>query len=136
MSITSRRQFIRQLGASAAALSPLGSVAFAPARAERGAAAQAGRGSAASFDLVIKGGHVIDPIQKISTVMDVAVKGDKIASVAANIPASDARGVLEASGKIVTAGLIDAHGHVYDGGITVSIDPDLVGIPRGVTTIV
>jgi dihydroorotase len=68
--------------------------------------------------------------------MDVAIKGDKIASVAANIPASEARGVFEAAGKIVTAGLIDSHGHVYDGGITTSIDPDIVGIPRGVTTIV
>lgn len=147
MSKTDRRQFLQRLGASAAVLSPLGTFALAHAaqagqragaQAGRGAAPPTGRGggSAASFDFVIKGGHVIDPTQKISAVMDVAIRGDKIASVAANIPRSEARGVYEAGGKVVTAGLIDSHGHVYDGGITVSIDPDIVGIPRGVTTIV
>lgn len=137
MSRTGRRQFLQQLGASAAVLSPLGSLALANStEAARIGGAQAGRGSAAAFDFVIRGGHVIDPAQKISTVMDVAIKGDKIASVAPNIPPSQARGVIEAAGKIVTAGLIDSHGHVYDSGITVSIDPDIVGIPRGVTTIV
>jgi dihydroorotase len=140
MSKTGRRQFLQQLGASAAVLSPLGSLACGnAAQAERGAAVQppTGRGgSTAPFDFVISGGHVIDPTQKISAVMDVAIKGDKIASVAANIPPSAARGVYKAGGKIVTAGLIDSHGHVYDGGITTSIDPDIVGLPRGVTTIV
>src|SRR5581483_8253716 len=96
----------------------------------------AGRGGAPKFDLVIKGGHVIDPTQKISSVMDVAVTGDKIAAVSANIPASDARGVYDATGRIVTAGLIDVHGHVYDGGIATSIDADTVGVARGTTTIV
>jgi dihydroorotase len=67
--------------------------------------------------------------------MDVAIKGGQIARVAADIPPADARGMLDARGKIVCAGLIDSHAHVYDG-LTVSIDPDIVGIPRGVTTIV
>src|SRR5437764_14030907 len=141
MSKTDRRRFLQGLGA-AAVLSPLGSLAFGQAaQGGRGAGAQpaqggrgAGRGAAApQFDLVIKGGKVIDPTQKISSVMDVAIKGDKIATVAANIPASDARGVYEAGGKIVTAGLIDSHGHVYDGGITTSIEADLVGIAKGTT---
>jgi len=69
-------------------------------------------------------------------VMDVAVKDNRIAAIAANIAASEARSLYEAAGKIVTAGLIDVHGHVYDGGITTSIEPDLVGIAKGVTTIV
>src|SRR5205823_1599793 len=132
---TDRRRFLQGLGA-AAVLSPLGSLAFGQAaQGGRGAGAQAGRGAGRGaavpqFDLVIKGGKVIDPTQKISSVMDVAIKGDKIATVAANIPASDARGVYEAGGKIVTAGLIDSHGHVYDGGITTSIEADLVGISK------
>ena len=88
------------------------------------------------LDLIIKGGRVIDPAQKIAAVMDVAIKDNRIASVAANIAASEARSLYEARGKIVTDGLIDIHGHVYDGGITTSIEPDLVGIARGVTTIV
>ena len=143
MSTTNRRQFLQRLGASVAALPQVGSVV-------RGAAFQAGRGGVPQtgagrgrggapvpgFDLVIKGGRVIDPSRKISAVMDVAIKGDRIASLAANIPVSEARGVFEAGGKLVTAGLIDLHGHVYDDGITTSIDPDMVGISRGVTTIV
>ena len=142
MSKTGRRQFLQGLGA-AAVLSPLGSLAFGQAaQGGRGGAAQAGRGAAPptgrgghpQFDLVIKGGKVIDPTQKISSVMDVAIKGDKIATVAANIPASDARGVFDAGGKIVSAGLIDVHGHVYDGGITTSIEADIVGIAKGTTT--
>src|SRR5262245_48058433 len=145
MSQTGRRQFLQCLGA-AAVLSPLGSLAFGQtAQGGRGGAAQAGRGAAPptgrggpapQFDVLIKGGRVIDPTQKISSVMDVAIKGDKIATVAANIPASAASGVFDASGKIVSAGLIDVHGHVYDGGITTSIEADVVGIAKGTTTIV
>jgi len=145
MSQTGRRQFLQGLGA-AAVLSPLGSLAFGQtAQGGRGGAAQAGRGAAPptgrggaapQFDVLIKGGRVIDPTQKISSVMDVAIKGDKIATVAANIPASAASGVFDASGKIVSAGLIDVHGHVYDGGITTSIEADVVGIAKGTTTIV
>jgi dihydroorotase len=126
-------------------LSPLGSLAFGQTpQGGRGAAAQGGRGAAPGgrtgaapqFDVIIKGGKVIDPTQKISAVMDVAIKGDKVASVAANIPATEARNVYDANGKIVTAGLIDVHGHVYDGGITTSIEADVVGIAKGTTTIV
>src|SRR3954470_22773995 len=111
MSRSDRRQFLQRLG-MAALLSPLGSLAFgqaapggraAAAQAGRGAPPPAGTGAAPAFDLVIKGGKVIDPTRKISSVMDVAIKGDKIATVAANIPASDSRGVFDAVGKIVTA---------------------------------
>jgi dihydroorotase len=135
---TSRRQFLQRFGAGAVVL-PQAAPAMLHAAFQRGAAgAQPGTGSGAApaFDLVIKGGRVIDPAQKISAPMDVAIKGDRIASLAANIPVNQARGVFDAAGKVVTPGLIDSHGHVYDGGITISIDPDIVGIPRGVTTIV
>jgi dihydroorotase len=144
MSRSDRRQFLQRLG-TAALLSPVGSLAFGQAApGGRGTATQAGRGApppaataaAPAFDLVIKGGKVIDPTQKISAVMDVAIKGDKIATIAANIPASESRGVFDAGGRIVTAGLIDSHGHVYDGGITTSIEADIVGIAKGTTTIV
>src|SRR4029453_14272967 len=145
MSKTGRRQFLQGLGA-AAVLSPLGSLAFgqAPqggrgggAQAGRGVAPPAGRGGAVpQFDLVIKGGRVIDPTQKISSVMDVAIKGDKIVTVAPKIPEAEGSGGYEGGGKIVTAGLIDVHGHVYDGGITTSIEADIVGIAKGTTTIV
>jgi len=129
VSNTNRREFLATVAA----------VAIAPIQAGRAGVPQtAGRGAtpAPAFDLVIKGGRVIDPSRKLSAVMDVGIKGDRIASVAAGIPVADARGVYEAGGRIVSAGLIDLHGHVYDGGITTSIDPDIVGLARGVTTIV
>ena len=142
MSDTGRRQFLQQLGASAVVLPQLkslvpgGGLQPGGGAVAQAAAPQAARAAAPAFDLVIKGGHVIDPAQKISAVMDVAIKGEKIAAIAANIPISDARGMFDAAGKYVTPGLIDSHGHVYDSAIQISIDPDIVGIPRGVTTIV
>ena len=74
---------------------------------------------AQQYNLLIKGGHVIDPKNQINTVMDVAIAGGKIAQVAANIPASQARTVADATGMYVTPGLIDIHAHVYYG-----TDPD------------
>jgi dihydroorotase len=87
------------------------------------------------YDLVIAGGRVFDAARGVDGVMDVAVRGDSIASVGPDL-AAGAKRTFDARGAIVTPGLIDIHGHVYDDGIPTSIDPDLVGIPRGVTTIV
>lgn len=89
-----------------------------------------------SWDLLIAGGRVIDPARQMDGVMDVAVTGGRIARVASNLPRRSARQVVDAAGRVVTPGLIDLHGHVYDSAIPTSIDPDLVGIPKGVTTIV
>jgi len=58
---------------------------------------------------------------------DVAIAGGKIARVAANIPPGQARQVFDAKGKIVTPGLIDLHTHVYQYGINLSVDSDVVG---------
>ena len=88
------------------------------------------------YDMVIAGGHVIDPVSKVSAPLDVAISDARIARVAANIPKSQARQVIDASGKYVTPALTDMHGHVYDEAIRISIDPDVVGIPKGVGTIV
>ncbi|HWE52067.1 MAG TPA: amidohydrolase/deacetylase family metallohydrolase [Bryobacteraceae bacterium] len=90
----------------------------------------------AKYDILIAGGHVIDPVSRTSGIRDVAIANGKVASVAANLPRVQARQVIDASGKLVTPGLIDMHGHVYDQAIQISIDPDIVGIPKGVTTIV
>jgi dihydroorotase len=110
-----RRRFIQSLGAAAAAY----------------AAPQ----TAASFDLLIAGGRVIDPARKID-LLDIASADSKIAAVGANLPRDRARQVFDATGKFVTPGLIDMHGHVFDQFLPVSIDADLVGVSRGVTTIV
>ena len=66
-----------------------------------------------SFDLLLKGGHVIDPKNNISKVMDVAVAGGKIARIAENIPATQAKRVADVAGLYVTPGLIDIHVHVF-----------------------
>jgi dihydroorotase len=66
-----------------------------------------------TYDLLLKGGHVIDPKNRINAPLDVAIAGGKIAQVAANIPASQARRTVNVAGLTVTPGLIDIHVHVY-----------------------
>ena len=68
------------------------------------------------YDLLLKGGHVIDPAAGIDKVRDVAFKDGKVAAVSAGIDASAATDVRDVSGRIVTPGLIDMHTHVYWGG--------------------
>ena len=68
------------------------------------------------YDLLLKGGHVIDPANHVDAVMDVAVSKDKIAAVEKDIPASQAGKVVDASGLYVTPGLIDIHVHIGHGG--------------------
>ena len=88
------------------------------------------------YDLLIKGGTVIDPSQNIDDKRDVAIIGDKIAKVAKDIPAKEARKVVAAEGKVVTPGLIDVHCHVYDGIYINGAEPDAAGVRQGVTTVV
>ncbi|MBL8211109.1 MAG: amidohydrolase/deacetylase family metallohydrolase [Bryobacterales bacterium] len=99
--------------------------------------------NAQQYDLVIKGGHVIDPRNNLSRVMDVAVTGNKIAMVAENIPAAQGKRVADAKGLYVTPGLLDIHAHVYAGtGIAKvytgdrSVYPDGFAFRSGVTTLV
>jgi len=99
---------------------------------------------AQQYNLLIKGGHVIDPKNQINAVMDVAIAAGKIAHVAANIPASQARTVADATGMVVTPGLIDIHAHVYYGTDSnsylgngmASLPPDGFTLRSGVTTAV
>src|SRR6266850_1473275 len=70
----------------------------------------AGAFAQGGYDLIIKGGRVIDPSVRLDAVRDVAISGGRIAAVEANITAS-AAAAIDALGKIVTAGLIDIHSH-------------------------
>jgi dihydroorotase len=90
--------------------------------------------SAQRYDLVLHGGHVLDPANGIDAVTDVAVIGTKIAAVQANIPASEAKKFVDASGLYVVPGLIDLHAHVF--GYEGAIFPDDTALPAGTTTVV
>jgi dihydroorotase len=70
-------------------------------------------GAQPRYDVLLKGGHVIDPKNSIDRVMDVAVSNGTIAQVAENIAASDAKKTVDVAGLYVTPGLIDIHVHVY-----------------------
>lgn len=75
-------------------------------------ASRSGRVAAATYDLLITGGRVVDPSASLDRVMDVAIAGGRIARVASGIPAGDAADVVDARGKIVTPGLVDIHAHL------------------------
>jgi dihydroorotase len=90
----------------------------------------------AEYDLLIKGGKVIDPSQQIEAVVDVALASGKIARIAEDIPARQARQVIRAEGKIVTPGLIDIHTHVFPFVGPYGIEADSHCVRNGVTTVV
>lgn len=95
------------------------------------------------YDLLLKGGRVIDPKSRISAVRDVAIKDGRIAAIQENIPAQKAHKVVSVGGLYVVPGLVDIHVHVYAGtGMQGaysgdnSVYPDAHALPSGVTTVV
>lgn len=98
--------------------------------------------SAQEYDLLLKGGRVIDARNKIDATMDVAVKAGKIAKVSAGIPDATAKKVVDVSGLIVAPGLINIHTHVFAGSKPGFADgpgsqlPDAFGPRSGTTTVV
>lgn len=99
---------------------------------------------AQSYDLLLKGGYMIDPKNKIDGKMDLAITGGKIAQVAPSIPAADAKKVIDVTGLIVTPGIIDMHVHVFYGtdphsylaNAADGMQPDAFSFRAGVTTMV
>ena len=95
------------------------------------------------YDLLLKGGHVIDPKNRISAVRDVAITDGKVAAVAARIDAAQALKTVDVSGLYVAPGLVDIHVHVYAGtgergsyAGDNSLYPDGFTLRSGVTTVV
>ena len=86
------------------------------------------------FDLLIKGGEVVDPGGGKQGRLDVAIKRNRIAAVDANIPAESAVRVIDATGHYVTPGLVDLHTHVYHSVTYWGIYADPVAARSGVTT--
>lgn len=99
---------------------------------------------AQNYDMVIKGGHLIDPKNDIDGPMDVAVNDGKIARIASNISANSAERVVDAGGLYVTPGLVDIHSHNYHGTVPGrgysnsfnALPPDGFTFRAGVTTVV
>src|SRR5499433_2854660 len=88
------------------------------------------------FDLILRGGRVIDPSQQLDAVADVAFAGGKVARVGQNLEAGPGTDVRDVSGRIVAPGLIDLHTHVYWGGTSLGIDAEEFCRTSGVTTAV
>src|SRR6266576_7278304 len=100
MSGTSRRDFLASAGAFA-----LGAASHDPARAVMGPNDK--------FDLVIKGGDVLDPSQSLRGRRDIGIRYGVVEALEPEIPAARALRVVDASGKLVMPGLVDLHTHVY-----------------------
>jgi dihydroorotase len=131
MSEPTRREFLRRSGT-------LLSAAYLPASAAAHAitARAWGPDHRRRADLLIAGGRLIDAARGIDARRDIAITGDRITLVAERIASADAVRVIDGTGKVVTPGLIDIHVHVYPGVANVAIEPDRVGVERGVTALI
>jgi dihydroorotase len=118
-----RRDFLKLTGTFASTAALLG-----PARAAMGPNDK--------FDLVIKGGEVIDPSQSLRGKRDIGIRFGIVEAVEADIPATRAQNMIDASGKLVTPGLIDLHSHVYPYGSAIGIPADELIAQQGTTTCV
>ena len=91
---------------------------------------------APEYELLLKGGTILDPGQDLHDRRDVAFKDDKVAAVEERIAPERAGSVIDVTGKLVTPGLIDLHGHFYHGGTLSGTDADETCLSAGVTTAV
>ena len=89
-----------------------------------------------SYDLILRGGRVVDPSQKLDAVTDVAFADGKVARIGAGLRPDAKTDVRDVSGHIVTPGLIDLHTHVYWGGTSLGVDAEDFCRRSGVTTAV
>jgi dihydroorotase len=115
-----RREFVRAAAAASALASLPGAV-------------RAAMGPNDKFDLLVKGGDVLDPSQKLRGARDIGIRNGVIEAVEANIPADRALRVLNAAGRLVTPGLIDLHSHVFPYGSGIGIPADEL-VPHQATT--
>jgi len=90
-----------------------------------------------AYEIVLKGGRVIDPASGTDAILDIAILGGKIAAVGVDLPAPSRGRKIDVSGSVVTPGLIDTHAHIYEH-VTgdFGLNADMVGVRSGVTTVV
>ena len=114
-----------------------GTASFALAAAAGGLVrAQGAMGPNDKFDLVVKGGDVLDPSQSLRGARDIGIRYGRIEALEAAIPAERALRVLDAAGKLVTPGLVDLHSHVFPYGSAIGIPADELIPFQGTTTMV
>ena len=113
-------------------LSLSGSAAVAAMAGPAGAA----MGPNDKFDLVIKGGDVLDPSQSLKGKSDIGIRWGVVEAIEADIPAARAAKTIDASGKLVTPGLVDLHCHVYPYGSAIGIPADELVQFQCTTTVV
>jgi len=91
----------------------------------------------ASFDLLLRGGRVIDPASGIDGLRDIAIRDGRIATVQSDILPTSAKHVVDVTGQLVLPGLIDTHAHVYQY-VTgrFGMNADMVGVQSGVTSLI
>ena len=121
-----RRKFLRQSGSFMA----LAATGYA------GSSAFGAIGPSDKFDLVVKGGEVLDPSQNLRAKRDVGIRFGVVEAVEANIPDERAVKVLDASGRLVIPGLIDLHSHVFPYGSAIGIPADELLPFQATTTMV
>lgn len=90
--------------------------------------------TALQYDLVLTGGTLLDPAQGVHERRDIAFKDGLVAQVAQRIDPESASASADISGKTVTPGLIDLHGHFYHGGNGSAVHPDQICLSSGTTT--
>lgn len=87
------------------------------------------------YDLVIKGGVIVDPAQQINEKKDIAISGGRVEDVQTTISVGNAKKVLDASGMLVTPGLVDLHVHTTYGLDRTGVDADRACLLKGATTV-
>ena len=87
-----------------------------------------------AYDLVLNGGTLLDPAQGIHNRRDIAFKDGLVANVAERIEPASGATAVDVSGKLITPGLIDLHGHIYHGGNSTAVHPDQICLSSGTTT--
>lgn len=88
-----------------------------------------------TYDLIVRGGTLLDPAQGINARRDIAIHHGRVAAVAPSIAESAAR-TIDAAGKLVVPGLVDVHVHIYEGVSHYGINPDATCLAHGATTVV
>lgn len=86
------------------------------------------------YDVLIKGGEIVDPGSDRSGPLDVAITDGRVAAVAVDIPSAAARELIDARGQVVTPGLVDLHAHCFDQFTYWGVRPDPIAASTGVTT--